>query len=485
MTDTAPPAELLPATRRALFHRIAVGQAEGRAPSLVGAVVRDGQLVWSGARSAPGGPAPDADTQYRIGSLTKTFVAVLVLRLRDEGLLDLADPVRKHLADPLATADVDPVIGDATVAQLLAHLSGIAAEARGPWWERTPGDLRPELSDVFGERPQRHPAGRTFHYSNPGYALLGALVEQLRGAPWGEVLHREVLAPLGMTRTTVTPQQPYAQGWAVHPWADVVQREAVEEMGRMGPAGQLWSTAADLARFAAFLARGDDRVLSAATLAEMRRPATPPEGSAWDGSYGLGLQMARRNGRLLFGHTGSMPGFLATLWVSQDEGLAGITLANVTSGLFASTIAADLVRIVAEHEPPVPEPWSPLTDVDPELLALTGDWYWGTHAYVLRLNAERWLELGPLRGSGRGSRFRPEPDGTWTGLDGYHAGETLRVVRTEPAARTADGVQTTGPTTHLDVGTFVFTREPYEPSGVVPGTLDPAGWHGQTAADQG
>jgi len=90
-------AGLLPATRRALTHRIAVGQAEGRAPSLAGAVVRDGGQEWFGARSMLDGPEPDGDTQYRIGSLTKAFIAVLVMRLRDEGRLDLADPLGKYL----------------------------------------------------------------------------------------------------------------------------------------------------------------------------------------------------------------------------------------------------------------------------------------------------------------------------------------------------------------------------------------------------
>ena len=90
---------LLPATRRALLHRVAVEQSRGRAPSTVGAVVREGRLVWSGARSMIEGHAPDTDTQYRIGSLTKTFAAVLVMRLRDEGLLELGDRLDQHLPD--------------------------------------------------------------------------------------------------------------------------------------------------------------------------------------------------------------------------------------------------------------------------------------------------------------------------------------------------------------------------------------------------
>jgi CubicO group peptidase (beta-lactamase class C family) len=80
-TSSSAAAGLLPATCRALTHRIAVGQAEGRTPSLAGAVVRDGGQAWFGARSMLGGHEPDGNTQYRIASLTKTFIAVLVMRL--------------------------------------------------------------------------------------------------------------------------------------------------------------------------------------------------------------------------------------------------------------------------------------------------------------------------------------------------------------------------------------------------------------------
>ncbi|MFD3416988.1 serine hydrolase domain-containing protein [Streptomyces decoyicus] len=452
-------AELLPQTRRALLHRLAVGQAEGRAPSLTGAVVRGGRVVWTGARGSVEGEAPHEDVQYRIGSLTKTFVAVLVLRLRDEGLLRLEDPVGRHL-------DGSPV-PDATIAQLLAHSSGLAAETRGPWWERTSGELRPEQADLFDERPQRLPAGRRHHYSNPGYALLGALVERLRGGtPWDEVLRNEVLKPLGMGRTTLRPERPHASGWAVHPWADAVLPEPAEDTGLMGPAGQLWSTLQDLCRWAAFLLRGDGRVLSASSLAEMRTPAVPPEPNTWDAGYGLGVQLVRREGRLLAGHVGSMPGFLAALWTDAEEDIAGVVLANCTSGPAVAALAADLTGIVSEHEPRIPEPWYPLPGpLDPELLALTGPWYWGANPHILRLRAERGLELTPLSGTGRSSRFRAEKDGSWTGLDGYYAGETLRVVRDE-----------NGSVSHLDLHTFVFTRGPYEPSAPVPGGVDPEGW---------
>lgn len=406
--------QLLPGTQRALLHRIATAQQEGRAPSLVAAVRRQGQTVWSGARSCVDGHAPDGDTQFRIGSLTKTFTAVLVLRLRDEGLLDLEDPLGKHLPGT--------GVGDVTIHQLLGHSAGLGAEAPAPWWERTPGTLRPELADVLGEQTRMHTPGHRHHYSNPGYTLLGALVEKVRGESWAEALRREILEPLSMHRTGPHPQSPHAGGWAVHPWADVMLPEPAEDLGLMAPAGQLWSTADDLLRFAAFLAEGDDRVLGAASVEQMRVPSAPAEPGAWQFSYGLGLQVVRSGSRTLIGHTGSLPGFLATLWISVEDDVAAVVFANTTAGLMVGGVAADLVDIVAEAEPRIPEPWRPLPEADAELLALTGPWYWGTHSNVLRMAADGGLELGPLQGAGRGARFTAQPDGTWIGRDGYYAG---------------------------------------------------------------
>ncbi|GAA1314347.1 serine hydrolase domain-containing protein [Streptomyces sanglieri] len=451
--------QLLPGTQRALLHRIATAQSEGRAPSLVAAVRRQGQTVWSGARSCVDGHAPDGDTQFRIGSLTKTFTAVLVLRLRDEGLLDLEDPLEKHLPGT--------GVGEVTIYQLLGHSAGLGAESPAPWWERTPGTLRPELADVLGEQTRMHSPGHRHHYSNPGYTLLGALVEKVRGASWAEVLRGEILEPLAMHRTGPQPQAPHAGGWAVHPWADVMLPEPAEDLGLMAPAGQLWSTTDDLLRFAAFLAEGDHRVLRTASAEQMREPSAPGEPGDWQFSYGLGLQVVRSGNRTLIGHTGSLPGFLAALWISVEDDVAAVVLTNTTAGLMVGGVAADLVDIVAEAEPRIPEPWRPLSEVDAELLALTGPWYWGTRANVLRMAPYGGLELGPLQGAGRGARFTAQPDGTWTGLDGYYAGETLRVVRNSD-----------GSVNHLDLGSFVFTREPYDPAAAVPGGVDEGGWRG-------
>jgi len=443
---------LLPETERALLHRLATAQREGRAPSLAAAVVRAGQRVWADAIEST------TDTQFRIGSLTKTFIAILVMRLRDEGLLDLHDHLEDHLADA-------PVRG-LSIAQLLSHTAGLASETPGPWWERTPGDLRPELADIVGKDARKHPPGHRFHYSNPGFGLLGSLVEHVRGRPWAEVAQREILDPLEMARTSFLPQAPYAQGTAVHPWADLVQPEVVHDVGRMAPAGQLWSTVEDLSRFASLLASGADGVLSADTVAEMRTPWSAPETDGWESSYGLGMQILRTPQRVLAGHTGSMPGFICTLWVSVEDDVGAVALANTTSGLPIGALVADLVGIVADREPRIPEPWRPMAQLDASLLDLVGVWFWGPTGYSLKLEADGYFALGSLSGGGsRNARFRPAGDGAWVGLNGYFAGETLRPVRG------ADGRLS-----HLDIGSFVFTREPYDPDAPIPGGVDPHGW---------
>ncbi len=167
------------------------------------------------------------------------------------------------------------------------------------------------------------------------------------------------------------------------------------------------------------------------------------------------------------GHSGSLPGFLANLTLSVEDDVAAVVLANCTSGPLLGAVGADLVRIVAEAEPRIPEPWRPLREIDPTVLELTGQWYWGTSAFGLRVTADGLLALAPLTGSGRRSRFRSHGDGTWTGLEGYYAGELLRPVRRQD-----------GSLSHLDLGSFVFTRQPYDPEAAVPGGVDPQGWRG-------
>ena len=446
-----------PATARALSHRLAVEQSECRLPSVAAGLVRGGELVWSDAVGTLDGRSQGAvstvQTQYRIGSITKTFVAVEVLRMRDEGLLDLNDALRRHLDDT--------PFGQITIAQLLSHTSGLQAETNGPWWERTAGGTWAELmvsKPVLKFRP-----GAKFHYSNVGYAVLGELIARLRGQPWGDMVRADLLEPLGMRHTSARPQNRAAYGLGVHPLADLLHVEPEHDASAMGPAGQIWSTVEDLSRWAAFLAGETGGLLSADTLDEMRSPIALDDksGAAWTGAYGLGCQLWNIEGTRYAGHGGSMPGFLAGVRVNIETGDGCVVFANSTSGLGA--VSTDLMALLADREPMAPKLWS----ADPDqasVLELTGEWYWGPVAFTMSATREGYLVLGEP-GAGRGCRFKPAAGG-WTGLDGYYSGETLTVVR--------DGSDRVS---HLDLGSFRFTRTPYDPSADIPGGVDPAGWH--------
>ena len=447
-------------TAARLLHRIARAQVEGRLPSVAAGVVRGGELVWWGGRGDSGGAEPDADTQYRIGSITKTFVAACVMRLRDEGALGLDDVVETHVPGT--------VFGGARVAELLSHSAGLTSETAGPWWERTPGGDFAQLAAEADESWSKHRAGARFHYSNVGYGVLGELVARLRGRPWEECVHDELLAPLGMTRTTTRPLPGAARGYAVHPWADLLLAEPEHDGGALAPAGQLWSTVADLARWAVVLAGDGSGVLAPDTVGEMRAPVvvdSRPDG--WFG-HGLGPQVwpvTRPDGTrgTHVGHGGSMPGFLAGLRADPSSGDAAVVFANATSGL-AAAVDADLLALLAQNEPLLPEPWRP-SSVGEGVEELLGPWYWGPSSLAVRADAEGFT-LGGLGGRARTSRFRPDGEGGFVGLDGYYAGETLRVVRRDA-----------GSVDHLDLASFVITRAPYDPETAVPGGVDPAGWH--------
>jgi CubicO group peptidase (beta-lactamase class C family) len=439
---------VLDTTAARLLARTARSQRDGRAPSLVAGIVRDGGLAWSAGR---GGVAePHTDVQYRIGSITKTVTAVAVMRLRDEGLLDLDDALAAHL--PGTPFD------RRTVGQLLSHVAGARSESPGTWWERAPGTTLDGLGMQDSDRI--HAAGRRFHYSNLGFGILGELVARLRGRSWEDVVRDEILLPLGMARTTMRPQAPAAQGYAVHPWADLLLAEPEHDGVSMAPAGQLWATLTDLGRFGAFLLGDTADVLAQSTLDEMCEPAGGDVvGSDW-GAYGLGVMVEPYAHGVIVGHGGSMPGFIAGVYVDRTEQTGAVTLMNGTAG-GDHDLATDLLDIVREHEPHVVDAWVPATSADPAALALTGPWYWGPTPLSMTLTADGKLHLRRLGRSGRQSRFVHNGDGTWLGLDGYYTGETMT-----PAA---DGLS-------FDLGTFIFTRQPYSPASVVPGGVDDAGW---------
>lgn len=408
-------------------------QATGRIPSIVAGVLQDGELAWTGAVNA------SPDTQYRVGSITKTITAVAVLQLRDEGLLALDDPVGRFVPES--------GYADATVRGLLSHTSGMQSEPVGSWWERSPGvDVAALLAANDGSGAVAG-AGEYFHYSNLGFAILGEVVARLRGAAWWDVVSDRILDPLAMTRTTYDAVTPHAQGSSVGHFAGTLTAEPHQDTGAMAPAGQLWSTVADLARWARFLAAGHPDVLAESTLGEMSAPAAPAT------DYGLGLRLVSVGDRTFVGHTGGMPGFQASLFVDPVARDGVAVLASSTTGLDTDAVPAALL----DGPDPAPvEPWRP-TPVVPHLVEpVLGVWFWGNTAVELRWQNDG-LQLRDLATATLEETFELR-DGRIVGTGGYHRGETLHVVR-----------RADGSVSHLDCATFVYTRVPYDPDVPIPG----------------
>ncbi|MEQ4305489.1 serine hydrolase domain-containing protein [Plantactinospora sp. B6F1] len=453
MVPQPPESGLSPQTTSRIDTLVAQAQASGRAPSLILGVLRtpsaaapgqDGGLVH--VATAGETPPPDPDLQYRIGSITKTMTAVLLLRQRDEGLLDLDDPLHRHLpGNPL---------GAVRLRQLLGHVAGLQREPDGEWWERSTGvDPDTLLAGLTGDK-LAFPPHRAFHYSNLAYGLLGTVLERVTGESWWKLVRSRLLDPLGMTRTSYQATEPYARGYVVHPWHGTLREEPRTDTGAMAPAGQLWASLTDLARWAGFLAAPDPQVLGPDSAAEMCVPVAMADPDVWTAGYGLGVELHRVGDRVYVGHGGSMPGYVATFSVHRPSGTGVVGFANAY-GLRAASLPAlgrQVLSTVLDAEPTPVQPWRPATaPPDAEVAELTGRWWWMGREFEVSWEptAEELVVRQLLAGTVPPWRFGRDAAGRWRGRSGMNNGEIL-AVRRDP----------TGAVTALDIATFVFTRDP-------------------------
>ena len=403
-----------------------------RVPALSAAAGRAGEVVWADVAHAPWAGSPTPEHAFRIGSVTKPMVAVAVLRLVADGEVALADPIGRHLPDAPAP--------DATVRQLLTHTSGLQSEFPGPWWERHGGPTWDEL--VRSGVEQIWDPGEKYHYSNPGFAVLGRLVEVVRGSTWDTVLRDELWGPLGMTATGRVPVGPHVTGYAVHPHADLVHHEPVAEYHAAGPAGEVWSTPSDLVRFGMWLVGGEaDREAGEAVLplALRRRLAVPrvvvddagPAGGPWPTAHGLGVRVRQDGAVRTIGHGGSVPGFTADL---RADAVTGDVVAVCGSSTHGIGGGAGLLAALQGAAAPTPPPLrGPGDDVGGQVLgrslgpgAITGTWYWGPFPHMVSIDAAGRVDLRSPDG-GRGTVF-DDVEGVLRGVEGgYWLGERFEV----------------------------------------------------------
>jgi CubicO group peptidase (beta-lactamase class C family) len=393
-----------------------------RLPSVAAAVVRRGDLAWSaavGTADYDAGADATPGTQYRIGSITKTFTAVAVLQLRDAGLLELDDRLEQHL-DGVEN-------GSPTIRRMLAHLSGLQREA-GEMFVTGESPTEEELVASWrGVELVLGPA-QAHHYSNLAFALLGVVVARRGGMPYRAYVDERILGPLGLARTTWEPQAPFAQGYLVDEYANTVWKERHGDLGGTAAAGQLWSTVGDLARWAAFLAEGDERVLAPATLEEMWFPQVMYFPDEWILAWGLGLQLFNRDGRIFGGHGGAMAGHLAGVYVERKTRVGAAALTNSGTRADMDGLAISLAAKAIELWPEQPEPWRPEAEPPPEVRRLLGRWWSEGNEFVF------WWEGGALRARvAAAPAHRPPavfeqlgPD-AFRSVSGRERGERLRV----------------------------------------------------------
>jgi CubicO group peptidase (beta-lactamase class C family) len=369
--DTPPtPVALSAATGEARdFHD------EGGQPGLAFGVVAGGRLVHSGGfgvRRSGEERAPDADTGFRIASMTKSFTASAVLLLRDQGVLRLDDPAADHvpalsgLAGP--TTDSPPI----TVRHLLTMAAGFPTD--DPWGDRQQGLPVERFAELvrrglgFAWAP-----GTAFEYSNLGYALLGLLIDEVTGAPYRDFVEQRLLTPLGLAATGfdvgVLPAERLATGHRRGPdggWQEV----PFDPHGAFAPMGGLFSTVRDLARWIAeftdaFPPRDDpegDHPLCRASRRELQQPhrGLPPQ-LIWPSvdtaptvratGYGFGLLVEHHPAfGMIVGHSGGYPGFGSHMRWHPQSGLGVVVLCNATyAGAFrpASRMLTALLSIAA------------------------------------------------------------------------------------------------------------------------------------------
>lgn len=281
-----------------------------------------------------------ADHVFRVGSISKTFVATLVLQLEAEGRLQLEDSVERWLPGLVPNGQ------GITLRQLLNHTSGIYnytqdqafldAMTRNPRGTWTPEAL---VRVATAHRPL-FPPGGAWSYSNTGYILLGLVVEKASGRKLADELALRIFAPLGLARTSLpaaaTMTAPFAHGY-VRPGNGFIATPGGRptDITAWNPswawaAGAIVSTAGNLARFYSALLGGE--LLAPAQLRELK---TTVQVAGGPDRYGLGIVLAPLQCAQAWGHGGAVPGYTALAYSSEDTSRQTIVLINtsVTSAI--------------------------------------------------------------------------------------------------------------------------------------------------------
>lgn len=326
---------------------------ERKTPGLVYGVVIDGEIVRMkgfGVRERATNDPVTPDTVFRIASMTKSFTALAILKLRDEGKLSLDDPVAKWIPEfarmSYPTKDSPPI----TIRHLLTHGAGFPED--NPWGDRQLGASDEALTRwLKAGIPFSTPPNTEFEYANYGFALLGRIVTKASRVPYRDYLEKQILAPLGMRASTLepgaVPRSVVATGYRRE--GDSYAEEPSLPHGAFGAMGGLLTSARDLGRYVAFMlsafpARDDDDrgPVQRSSVREMQQPWRPsffgvgrpaPDepvvATAASYAFGLGVRRDCRFAQAV-GHGGGLPGFGSYMGWLPEYGVGIFAMTNLT-----------------------------------------------------------------------------------------------------------------------------------------------------------
>ncbi|MDQ6787719.1 MAG: serine hydrolase [Acidobacteriota bacterium] len=337
--------------------------ADKELPGVSIALVEDRQIVWQQGYgfSDPKAKTPiTADTVFRVGSVSKLFTDIAVMQQVERGKIDLDAPVTKYLPDFQPRNSFGKPI---TLRQLMSHRSGLVREPpTGSYFDSSNPTLGETIKSLNQTALVYAPETRT-KYSNAGIATVGYVLEKTQKQPFADYLKRSLLEPLGMKQSgfkptaEITKNLARAQMWTVF---GKTFDAPVFELG-IAPAGSMYTTTGDLARFASALFAADNNlpgsILKKATLEKMWTPqfAAPNQKSG----FGLGFSLSELEGHRQVGHGGAIYGFSTQLSILPNDKLGVIVVAteDFSNGVTSRIADAALKAMLAEREnKSIPQP---------------------------------------------------------------------------------------------------------------------------------
>ena len=333
-----------------LFRNFA---ARSRVPGIAYGIVIDGDLAFSGAagtRDVASNAPVDVDTVFRIASMTKSFTAMAILKLRDGGRLSLDDPAEKYVPELKGLAYPTSDSPRISIRHLLSHSGGFPED--NPWGDRQLAATDAQMSEMMRRGiPFSNAPGMAYEYSNFGFAILGRIVTRVSGMPYRDYIAANILRPLGMKASTLDPKSvppdrlAHGYRWEDGQWRD----EPLLADGAFGSMGGMLTSVRDLSRFVAFLMSawpprdgpesGPIRRASAREMQQVWRTAEAtatranPEGSLRlnAGGYGFGLRIWQScDFRHVVAHGGGLPGFGSHMRWLPEYGVGVVALGNLT-----------------------------------------------------------------------------------------------------------------------------------------------------------